>query len=112
MRMQEAGGGDAEAANARLSVMKRIALLEASDEAANLTDRLLDSGVIPRKAADDAAHIAIAVTSGVDYLVTWNCRHIANAEIRSQIEKVCRAAGYEPTIICTTDELLEPDYES
>ena len=45
---------------------------------------------------DDAAHIAIAVTNGVDFLVTWNFRHIANATMRVRIEQVCRQAGYEP----------------
>jgi len=59
-----------------------------------------------------AGHIAIAVTNGIDYLVTWNCRHIANATTRSQIERVCRSAGYEPTIICTPAELMEPDSEN
>lgn len=52
-------------------------------------------------------HIAVAVTNGVEYLVTWNCRHLANATIRVRVEEVCRSAGYEPTIICTPEELLE-----
>ncbi len=66
----------------------------------------------PKNAAEDAAHIAIAVTNGIEYLVTWNCRHIANATMRTQIERVCRNAGYEPTIICTPDELMEPNDEN
>ena len=57
-----------------------------------------------------AAHIAIAVTNGVDYLVTWNFRHIANAAMRSRIERACRSAGYQPAIICTPNELMEPDH--
>ncbi len=63
----------------------------------------------PRKAAADAAHIAIAATNGVDYLITWNFQHIANATMRSRIERVCRLAGYEPPVICTPSELMEPD---
>ena len=60
---------------------------------------------------DDAAHIAIAVTNGVDFLVTWNFRHIANAAMRAQIEQVCRQAGYEPPVICTPNELMEATNE-
>jgi hypothetical protein len=88
-----------------------VTLLDATEEAAELAEQLVDSGTFPEKAATDAGHIAIAVTNGVDYLLTWNCRHIANAAIRAQIERVCRNAGYEPTIICTPDELMEPDDE-
>ena len=50
------------------------------------------------------------VTNGIDYLVTWNFRHIANAAMRSRIERVCRLAGYEPVVICTPNELMEPDH--
>jgi len=71
----------------------------------------LNENAIPENKAEDAAHIAIAVTNGVDFLVTWNCRHIANAAMRSEIERACRRAGYEPTIICTPDELMEVDDE-
>ncbi len=83
-----------------------------TEEAGELAQQLVDSGAIPAKAAEDAGHIAIAVTNGVEYLVTWNCRHIANATTRTQIERVCRTAGYEPTIICTPAELMEPDDEN
>jgi predicted nucleic acid-binding protein len=69
---------------------------------------LVASGAVPEKASADALHIAIAVTSDVDCLVTWNCRHLANATIRARIEEVCLAAGYRPVIICTPEELLEP----
>jgi hypothetical protein len=62
---------------------------------------------MPPKAAEDALHIAIAVTSGVEYLLTWNCTHLANATMRREIERLCRARGYEPVIICTPEELLE-----
>lgn len=105
----EAGAGDADAARARLELLQAMTLLRATEEAQELTRKLLDLGVVPRQAADDAAHIAIAVTHGVDYLVTWNFRHIANATMRARIERVCRDAGYEPAIICTLDELMDPD---
>ena len=84
-----------------------VALLDVSPEAEDLARRLLDLGAVPREAAADAAHIAIAVTSGVEYLVTWNFRHIANAAMRVRIERTCREAGYEPPVICTPNELME-----
>ena len=73
-----------------------------------LTQTLLEFGAVPRQAAGDAAHIALAVTNGVDYLVTWNFRHIANAAMRARIEYVCRRAGYEPPIICTPNDFWRP----
>jgi len=62
---------------------------------------------VPGQAAADAAHIAIAAINGVDYLVTWNFRHIANAAARARIEYACREAGYDPPAICTPNELME-----
>ena len=58
---------------------------------------------------EDALHIALAVVNGMEYLVTWNFKHIANAAIRSRIHGVCIAEGYNPSTICTPEELLEPD---
>ncbi|NKC15406.1 MAG: DNA-binding protein [Gammaproteobacteria bacterium] len=107
----EASDGDATAASDRLDALRGITLLDATEQAAELAQHLIESGAIPEKAAEDAGHIAIAVTNGVEYLVTWNCRHIANATMRSQIDKACRNAGYEPTVICTPDELMEPENE-
>ena len=89
-----------------------MTLLEASDTALQLAQQLITTGAIPERAAEDAAHIAIAVTNGVEYVVTWNCRHIANATMRSQIEMACRDAGFQPAIICTPDELMELNDES
>ena len=105
--IQEASAGDVVAAQERLEILKNIELLEVKEDALNLAQVLIQSGPLPRKAAEDALHIAIAVTNGVEYLLTWNCKHIANASVRSSIEGICRAAGYEPTIICTPEELLE-----
>ena len=107
---KEARAGDADAARARVELLESVTLLDATDDAVELTRKLLDLGAVPWKAADDAAHIAIAVTNGIDYLVTWNFRHIANAAMRSRIERACRSAGYQPAIICTPNELMEPDH--
>jgi hypothetical protein len=104
--VSEAGAGDPTVAARRLAFLAKVQLLDATDEAESLTVSLLNAGIVPKKAAADAAHIAFAVVHGIEYLVTWNCRHIANAQIRWQIDRVCRAAGYEPTIICTPAELM------
>lgn len=105
--MQEASGGDAEAAQQRLNVLNTMTLLEVTEDALGLAQNLVDVGALPEEATEDALHIAIAVANGVEYLVTWNCRHIANATMRPLIEEVCQESGYEPVIICTPEELLE-----
>jgi uncharacterized membrane protein len=110
--IDEANAGDADAARDRLAALASVTLLDATDEALQLAEDLVAANAIPEKAAEDAVHIAIAVTNGVDFLVTWNCRHIANAAMRSDIERVCHRAGYEPAIICTPDELMESDDEN
>ena len=60
---------------------------------------------LPAQAAQDALHLAVACVHGMQYLLTWNCTHLANARLRSRIERVCRDAGYVPPIICTPEEL-------
>ena len=107
----EARAGDPDAARIRLEALEAVALLDATPNAENLANALVDLSAVPGRAADDAAHIAIAVTNGVDFLVTWNFRHIANAAMRAGIEQVCRQAGYEPPVICTPNELMEANNE-
>ena len=107
----EAGAGDPESAKARLDTLESLTLPDATEETATLTRQLIDAGAVPAKAAVDAAHIALAVTNGVEYRVTWNYRHLANATMRSRIEAGCLNAGFDPPIICSPDELMEPDDE-
>ena len=82
-------------------------VLETTADALELAKELLQAGALPAKAADDALHIAIAATTAVPFLLTWNCRHLANATMRSVIETVCKAKGFKAPIICTPEELLE-----
>jgi hypothetical protein len=105
--MQEAQAGDPDAAARRLGALQGIPLLTLSEAAAGLAQALVEQGPLPANAVVDALHIAIATVNGMHYLLTWNCTHIANAAIRSDIEDVCRARGYEPPVICTPEELLE-----
>jgi hypothetical protein len=105
--IQEAQAGDPEAAARRIATLQDIPLLTLSEEATGLAQALLTPGPLPANAVVDALHIAVAAVNGMHYLLTWNCTHIANAAIRSDIEDVCRARGYEPPVICTPEELLE-----
>ena len=104
---KEAGAGDSQAGQERLEVLKTMTLLETSDQALDLAKELIQAGALPAKAADDALHIAVAAMNGIPYLLTWNCRHLANATMRPVIENVCAAMGLKAPIICTPEELLE-----
>ena len=104
--VEEAEAGDAEAAGARLAALDGIPAIEPLPEADALIERLLSDVPLPEKATADAAHIAIATTAGMEYLLTWNFRHIANPVLREQIRRVCRRSGYELPIICTPEDLL------
>jgi hypothetical protein len=103
----EVGKGDPVAAAERLESLKDIPVLDASSEAQKLTAELIRRVPLPPKAALDASHIGIAVVSGMDFLLTWNCSHIANASLRSRIDDICREMGYSPITICTPIELLK-----
>jgi len=107
MVIDEASAGDPEAATRRLEVIASLPLLDPQIEGIALAQMLSNHISLPPRAAADALHIAIAVVNGMDYLLTWNCTHIANAALRSQIETVCRRTGFAVPIICTPDELLE-----
>jgi hypothetical protein len=104
--LSECQAGDATAATERLKILQDLPLLEQTEEATRLAQALVDRVPLPERATVDALHVAIAAVHGVDYLLTWNCTHIANAKLRDPIESVCRENGYEPPTICTPDELL------
>jgi hypothetical protein len=103
----EASAGDPLAAAERIAVLDQLPLLPVTAEARRLGGELLARMVLPATEDRDAAHIAIAATNGMDYLLTRNCGHLANATLRTRIELVCRSLGYEPPVICTPLELRE-----
>jgi predicted nucleic acid-binding protein len=105
--LDEAKAGNAEAAGRRIAVLREALLLELTPEAGRLAREILDEGGMPAKAYADAVHVALAAVHGLDYLLTWNCAHIANATMRGKIETICRAAGFEPPVICTPLELVK-----
>jgi predicted nucleic acid-binding protein len=104
---EETSRGDPAASAERLAAIEDLPILAISDEAVSLAGRLVGSGPIPESAAADALHIAIAAVNGVDYLLTWNCKHLANAVHQSQIEAMVEKAGYACPAICTPEELME-----
>jgi hypothetical protein len=99
--------GDAEASARRMAAVEGMPELAVTKEVQELAKALIADGPIPKRAEIDAYHIAVAAVNGMDYLLTWNCSHIANAVMRSRIEAVCRRHGYEPPTICTPQELME-----
>ncbi|MDE0385824.1 MAG: type II toxin-antitoxin system VapC family toxin [Defluviicoccus sp.] len=105
--LTEAAEGDTGAARARLTALEIVTRLDTTEDAAALTQQLLDLGAFPRGATADATHVSVAATNRVDYLLTWNLRHIAGAAARTRIERACREAGYVPPVICTPNELME-----
>ena len=102
----EVKSGDIEAAKRRMVLLANIPPLELTDAVYDLANRLVVGAALPAKAMEDAFHIAIATAHGMDYLLTWNCKHIANATLRSRIFSICEKAGYQPPVICTPEELL------
>jgi len=104
--LAECAGGDAAAAAERLAAVAGLPVLAQKPEAGTLAEALVREVPLPPNAVADANHIALAAVHGIDLLVTWNCRHIANPVLRPRVEAVCRAAGFEPPTICTPAELL------
>lgn len=105
--MREISAGNEDAIARRLELMTEFEFLEITDEATYLADEFIRQNAIPKKAAEDALHIAIAAVHGMDFLVTWNFKHIANAVLRANIESICRLQGFEPPVICSPQELME-----
>jgi PIN domain len=104
--VREASAGDEDAAKKRLSIIEPIPLLELNEQSLALARLLIEEGPLSEKSSEDALHIAVATVHGMDFLLTWNCKHIANAEMRNLITEVCRSRGYEPPVTCTPEELL------
>ena len=104
----EARRGNPDAAARRLAALRGIPRLAGGRRVVDLARDLVQRGTLPVQARMDAAHIGIAAAHGMEYLLTWNLRHLANATIRGKIEEAVRAAGMVPPIICTPEELMEP----
>jgi hypothetical protein len=103
----ESSQGDSEAVARRLAAIADIPELEITEDVRKLGKALVAEGPVPKGSEIDAYHIAVAAVNGMDYLLTWNCTHIANATMRPKVEEVCRKHGFEPPTICTPQELME-----
>ena len=101
----EAEKGDPDAARARLDVLRETQQLAATTAAEELVPVLLRATGLPVKALADMSHIALATVHGMQFLLTWNCKHIANANVLRVIARTCRERGYELPVICTPEEL-------
>jgi predicted nucleic acid-binding protein len=104
--LEEAAAGDPDAAERRLAIARSLPLLEVTDAVSAFAPELRALARLPVRAGADALHIALAAVHGVEYLLTWNLRHIANAELRPRLEAACRTRGYRLPILCTPDELM------
>ena len=105
--VDEISRGDEEAAQQRLEMVAGMKSLHTNDEIVNLAESFLNENSMPQKARVDALHLATAAIHGVDYLLTWNCRHLANAALWNSMTDVCRDHGLEIPAICTPQELME-----
>ena len=102
---EEISKGDVNAANLRLNIVSEIPSLTISDEATKIAELLLLKGAVPKGSEEDALHIAIASAQGADYLLTWNFKHINNAETRAAIIKLVESCGYICPQLCSPEEL-------
>lgn len=104
--VEEAKRGDPEAAEKRLAALEGIPLLGITPAASELAGSVVRAHLLPFKAFPDALHIAVAAVHSVDYLLTWNCSHIANAEILPRVTELVEDAGLDMPFVCTPEELL------
>ncbi|MBD2595105.1 type II toxin-antitoxin system VapC family toxin [Nostoc spongiaeforme FACHB-130] len=105
----EAARGDAAIAAQRLNLLQSLPFLDLIEETRELAQEFLQQSNLPPKASNDALHIALATVYGLDYLLTWNCKHMANAQIQKKLSQISSDLGYELPIICTPYELMGYD---
>ncbi|MBI4405547.1 MAG: type II toxin-antitoxin system VapC family toxin [Deltaproteobacteria bacterium] len=105
--MEEIQQGDLTAVAERMKFCKDIPLLNTTEEIESLANAYISMIMIPDRAKLDFYHIACATIYKMDFLLTWNCAHIANAFIRRKIETINAEHGFQTPVICTPDELLE-----
>ena len=107
--LDECERGETQMAARRIALLDSVPLLDLSPEVLAISRQLVDREIIPMKAADDAVHIAVASVHEVDYLLTWNCKHIANPHNQRRISDCLSDHGYRSSVICTPEELIGDD---
>jgi hypothetical protein len=104
--IDEASAGDPGEVQKRLAIISALPALEITAAAEALTEAIMLAGMLPSHAVRDAAHVAVAAVHAIDYLLTWNCKHLANAQIARRIALVCEKLKHRMPIICTPEELM------
>ena len=107
--LEEAVDGDADFATKRLALLEGLPRLRVTPEAGALVTRFLDEQIIPPAVAADAVHLALAAAHRMDFLLTWNCKHLHNPHLERRMVAACRELGYDCPVICTPAELLKSD---
>ena len=110
--LQESSRGDTDAAERRRAVLDEFSVLRVTGQSVDLAAEYLEALPLPATASADALHLALATTNGMDYLLTWNCRHIARGSVIRALPAVNAKFGYETPTICTPEELLYEDPRS
>ena len=104
--IDEASVGDPAEVQKRLAIIGPLPALDVTETAESLTRAIMAAGILPPHAFPDAAHVAVSAVHAIDYLLTWNCKHLANAQIARRIAVVCEKLGHRMPIICTPEELM------
>jgi predicted nucleic acid-binding protein len=104
--ISEASAGNAKAVKKRLQILYPLPRVVSNKHVLELARKIIADRVLPPKATDDAFHIAIASVHQMDYLLTWNCKHIANAHIQKNLRELIQQQGYESPVMCTPEELM------
>jgi hypothetical protein len=104
--IDEASLGDPTEVQKRLAITGSLPALDITVTAESLTRAIMAAGILPPHAFPDAAHVAVSAVHAVDYLLTWNCNHLANAQIAWRIALVCETQGHKMPTICTPEELM------
>ena len=105
--LDEMSRGDDTMARERLALVRDLPLLEITDSVVDLAHLLVQQKIVPEKVASDALHIALAAVHRVDYLVTWNFKHIANPFLRERIRETVISRGFKMPVMCSPEELLQ-----
>ncbi len=104
--LEEIACGETAMATKRVAAVRDMPTLAVSDLAAGIAADLLRRGYLPPKAAMDALHVAVAAASGMEFLLTWNCTHIANAQVEKMAMALCAERGLAFPVICTPEQLM------
>jgi len=104
--LDECGRGELEMAKERIALVEDLPLLDLTQAVTDIATSLVEKQIIPAKAADDAIHIAVASIHHIDYLLTWNCTHLANPRNYTRVIDCLNEFGYRASVICTPEEMI------